>query len=174
MQEIFDKVSELVETGLGIDPQFVLIQLVATLILFLVVLKFVWKPLTALIETRQEIVKNELEEAKKANERAAQIQSELTVEYEQAKKEIKALIEQSIKEGKQEKESIIKDAKIEAQRRLANVEEEIETEIRAAQKEIKQSIVDVAFEAAEKIVKREIDKDAHEDIISDLIEGVGK
>ena len=72
-------------------------------------------------------------------------------------------------EAYQQQEELIVGAKKEAKRRLDQAEKDIEFEIIQANDRIKQSIKEIAFAAAEKIVKREIDETVHQDIIDDII-----
>jgi F-type H+-transporting ATPase subunit b len=64
---------------------------------------------------------------------------------------------------------MIEAAKAEAKRRLEQAEKDIAFEIEQANEEIKESIKTIAFAAAEKIVKREIDESVHQDIIEKVI-----
>ena len=65
--------------------------------------------------------------------------------------------------------SSLRSAKEEAKRRLEQAEKDIEHEIFKANEEVKQSIKEIAFSAAAKIVKREIDESVHQDIIDELL-----
>ena len=65
---------------------------------------------------------------------------------------------------------MITNAKKEAKRRLDQAEKDIEYEILQANEDIKQSIKEVAFLAAQKIVKREIDESVHQDIIDEILQ----
>lgn len=149
-------------------------QLFATLLLFLCVRFFLWKKVTKLIEARQASVEKNLLDAKEEKEKAAALALEKDKEYQEAKVEARRLINEAVKEGNLQKDKIIEDAKKEAQRRLANADDEIQLELQKSKKDIKDAIVDVAFAAAEKIVKAEIDRDKHQDIIKEFIEEVGK
>lgn len=161
-----------IEAVMGVVTQ-ILLQLVATIILFLIIKKFLWKKITNLIESRQELVNKNLADAKEANALAQEKKLLIEKEYQEAREEIRALVNSAVKEGKEKREVIIKEAKKEAEKRLAQANEQIEKEISDAKKEIKDQVVDIAFVLAEKIVQREIDKNKHDDIIMKLIDEVG-
>lgn len=90
-----DKIKELVQEALGplarnfriegADVRDIIIQLAATLILFLVVRIFLWKPITNILEKRRETMDKSLEEANQAKENAKQIEAELSLELSNAK-----------------------------------------------------------------------------------------
>ena len=146
------------------------IQLVSTIILFLAVRFFLWKPITKILEDRRDAIDKELKEAQEAKENSIQIEQELLVEREKAKAEIKALISKAEHDASVQREAIINDAKAEAKRRLDNLENELIQEKANMEADIKKEIVDIAFEAAEKIVAKEIDREKYLDFINDFLE----
>lgn len=153
----------------GDDVRDILIQLISTIILFLIVKFFLWKPITNILEKRREEIDKSLEEAQTAKENAKQIEAELATELFNAKAQIKELLDKAEKDGNARRESIIKDAKEEAKRRLENLELELEQEKKNMEKEIRQEIVDIAFAAAEKIVAKEINHEKYMDIVEDIL-----
>lgn len=146
------------------------IQLVSTIILFLAVRFFLWKPITKILEDRRDAIDKELEEASLAKENSIQIEQELLAEKEKAKAEIKALISKAEHDANVQREAIINDAKEEAKRRLDNLENELVQEKANMESDIKKEIVDIAFQAAEKIVAKEIDREKYMDFINDFLE----
>lgn len=153
----------------GSDVRDILIQLIATIILFLVVRFFLWKPITNILEKRRETIDKSLEEANTSKENAKQIEAELATELSLAKAQVKELLDKAEKDGNLRRETIINDAKEEARRRLNNLELELEQEKKKMEKEIRQEIVDIAFAAAEKIVAKEINHDKYLDIVDDIL-----
>ncbi len=148
-----------------------LIQLVATLILFIFVKIFLWKPITEIIETRRDAIDLELAEAKESNSVARKYAAELQEKLDTAQQEIKAMIENAENTANVRKEKIINDAKEEAKKRLENVQLEIEQEIAKQKNEIHQTIVDIAFLAAAKIVSKDVNQEEYLTIVNDIIEG---
>jgi len=146
------------------------IQLVSTIILFLAVRFFLWKPITKILEERRDAIDKELKEAEEAKANSIQIEQDLLAEKERAKAEIKALISKAEHDANVQREAIINDAKEEAKRRLDNLEHELIQEKANMEADIKKEIVDIAFQAAEKIVAKEIDKEKYMDFINDFLE----
>ncbi len=146
------------------------IQLVSTIILFLAVRFFLWKPITKILEQRRDAIDKELTEAQEAKNNSIQIEQELLAEREKAKAEVKALISKAEHDANVQREAIINDAKEEAKRRLDNLENELIQEKANMEADIKKEIVDIAFEAAEKIVAKEIDREKYMDFINDFLE----
>ena len=146
------------------------IQLVSTIILFLAVRFFLWKPITRILEERRDAIDKELKEAEEAKANSIQIEQDLLAERERAKAEIKALISKAEHDANIQREAIISEAKEEAKRRLDNLEAELNQEKANMAADIKKEIVDIAFQAAEKIVAKEIDREKYMDFINGFLE----
>lgn len=171
--DFFQEITDSIERGLYSlfdDPWLILMQFIATVILFVVIRIFLWKPITNYIDKRQTAINRELNEARSNNQRAQTLKADILKEYEAAKEETQKLKEILQKEAYDEKERIISEARSEAKRRLDQVEYDVRQEIKKANDRIKESVKSIAFAAAEKIVQHEIDEEAHEQMIDDLIE----
>lgn len=147
------------------------IQLCATIILFLAIRFFFWKPITKILETRREAIDKELTDAKEAKENALLVEEEMKKTLEDAKEQVKEMLAAATKDANVKKEEIISSAKEEARRRLENLELELEQEKKNMESSIKKEIVDIAFAAAEKIVQKEIDQKKYLDVVDDILKG---
>ena len=147
------------------------IQMIATVLLFLAVRFFLWKPITNIIETRRQAIDKELEDAKIAKENAALDEARIKEEYKEAQAKIKEMISEAEKNANIKGEAIIASAKADAEKRLKNLETELIEEKKSMEKAIRKEVVDIAFEAAEKIVGREINQEKYLDVIDDILKG---
>lgn len=147
------------------------VQLSATLILFIAVRFLFWGPITKILEDRRKAIDLELEEARLAKENALEVEENLKLELDKAKAQVKAMLDQAEKEANLKREEIVNSAKEEAIRRMENLKIELEQEKKNMESDIKKEIVDIAFKAAEKIVSREIDQDKYLDVVEDILKG---
>ena len=147
------------------------VQLSATLILFIAIRFLFWKPITKILETRRAQIDKELEDARIAKENAVEIEENLRLELDRAKAQVKEMLDQAEKEANLKREEIVNSAKEEARRRMDNLKIELEQEKKNMESDIKKEIVDIAFKAAEKIVSREIDQDKYLDVVEDILKG---
>jgi F-type H+-transporting ATPase subunit b len=179
MSEVLENVSEFVDKCLGplgssgfdwYVLRDIIIQLCATLILFIVIRVFIWKRVTNILEARRASIDKELVEAKEANRKARLLAAKNEEKLEAAEQEIKAMLDKADKDANLRREEIIQNAKDEAHRRLSNVEDDIQQEILEKNAEIHQQIVDIAMLAAEKIVEHEVDQDKYIDLVNKIIE----
>ena len=174
IQAIIDSIIEALgpitdSSQMGAYVRDILIQLCATILLFVVVRFFFWNKVTNFLEAKRQSVDSTLEEANKAKENALELEAKMVAEMDEAKAQIKKLLDDALKDGNIQREQIIAEAKAEAERRHKQLEEELQNEKASMANEIKQEIVNIAFQAAEKIVAKEIDQDKYIDIIDEIL-----
>lgn len=147
------------------------IQICATVILFIIIRFFFWKPITKILEERRNRIDKDLKAAEVAKENAIEIEANLQRELDEAKAKIKVMLDTAERDANLRRDTIINAAKEEAKRRLENVENELIEEKKSMEKEIRQEIVNIAFQAAEKIVQKEINHDKYLDVVDDILKG---
>jgi len=172
VSEVFEEVSLLIEEGLYSvfnRPDIVVLNILALIVLLVFVRKFLWQRVTTFIDLRQKALTEALTNADMERDKAKELQESSVKEYAKMKEETRILKDKLTDEAYKQQEELIVGAKKEAKRRLDKADKDIEFEIIQANEKIKQSIKEVAFAAAEKIVKREIDETVHQDIIDNLV-----
>lgn len=172
MGKIFAEATEAIQEGLNSvinRPDIVLLNIIAFFILVFFVKKFLWDKVTLFLDNRQGALMEALDQADLERAKARELQEKSVTDYEKMKEETRQLKEKLTVEAYKQQDELITNAKNEAKRRLEQAEKDIEFEIIQANEDIKKSIKEVAFAAAEKIVKREIDESIHEDIIEEMI-----
>ena len=104
------------------------IQIGATLILFIVVAIFFWKPITKILEQRRSRIDQELEDMEKTKQNAIEIEAEAKKLLADTKAQVKEMYERAEKEANLKRDEIINQAKDEARRRMENLKIELEQE----------------------------------------------
>lgn len=174
MDRLAEEIKNLVENGLFPNPTVMLIQLLATFILFFVIKKLVWDSVTKLLEQRAQAVVSELDNAKQANNDANELKDKFEQELVNAKDTAKTIIDNASKQANDKKETVLTEARQEAQIIKNKSLNDIEREKQKALEEAKGYIVDIALAAAEKIVKNEIDETKNTQLINEFISEVGE
>ncbi len=172
MNEILEEVTMMIQNGLNSvfdRPDILIFNILAFIVLVFFIKRFLWKYVTSFVDARQKALNEELDMAAQERELAKSLQEKSQKDYELMKEETRVLKEKLTVEAYKQQEELIVGAKKEAKRRLDQADKDIEFEIIQANEQIKQSIKEVAFAAAEKIVKREIDENVHQDIIDDIV-----
>jgi F-type H+-transporting ATPase subunit b len=173
LNQVFEDAIQAIQTGLNSifeQPHIVVLNLLAFLVLLFFVRKFLWGSITNFIEKRQIALTQALDLADQEVMKAKELQQNSVKEYEQMKHETRELKERLTLQAYREQEELIEKAKLEAKRRIEQAEKDIKFEIQEANEDIKRSIKEVAFAAAKKIVKREIDETVHDDIVEKIIQ----
>lgn len=148
--------------------QQVAIQIISTILLFLVVRFFFWNKVTDYLEGRKEAMKNEYEEAKNANQEASLQREEAAKELLEIRQSSKGLLDDAKARGEVERKAILEKAKGEANKLVDDAHKEIDSQIEKARNQINDEIVSVATLMAGKIIKKELDEDKHKELIKEV------
>ena len=131
-------------------------------------MKFIWPPLLAAIEERQEKIAEGLAAADKGQESLAKATAESEGIIEDARKQATSILDQANARANE----IVADGKSdgvkERERQLSVAKAEIEQEANRAREELRGQVSAIAVASAEKILEREIDGKQHEDILGKL------
>lgn len=159
---------------LTIDPTTILGTLLNTLILFLILKKFLFEKVNNVIESRKEEVAKTYADADEANKQAHDMQAEYEQKLSAAKEKSAEIVSNATKKAQTRSDEIISDAKTEAKGIIDKAHNEIEREKKRAVNQIKDEITDIAFNVASKVVEKEISKNDNERLIEDFINDVGE
>ena len=116
---------------LSFDKQFLfslIIQLINTLILFFVLGKLLFKPLTNFMEKRSERIKEQIDFAKSEEEKALKLKEEYEAKLQKIQEEADAILKEAREKALRKEDSIIEEARKESEiirnRALADIERE--------------------------------------------------
>jgi F-type H+-transporting ATPase subunit b len=132
-------------------------------------MKYVWPVLNGAIEERQnkiaeglaasERAEKDLELAQaKAAEKLKEAKTQAAEIIEQAKKRAAQIVDEETQKGHQEREKIV-----------ASGQAEVEAERNRAKEELRKQVSVLAIAGAERILERQIDAQAHSDILDKLV-----
>ena len=130
--------------------------------------RFIWPPLMRAIETRQKQIADGLaagEEGRRELANAQKRDSEMLAEAKARSAEIVAI-------GEKYKADAIEQAKVdaraEADRIIAAAKAEIDQEVQRAKEQLRDSVADLAVAGATQILKRDVDRKVHEQLLAQL------
>lgn len=171
--------AEPVKTGdyfpfLTIDPVTMIATLINTLILFLVLKHFLFKPVNKILDERKQNVEETYRQADEKLTEAARLESEYTEKLANAKAESAEIVKNATKRAQTRSDEIIAEAKSEASSLIVKANADIEKEKKRAVNQIKDEISDIALAVAEKVVEKEIDPKDHERLIESFISELGE
>ena len=172
MDVVAQAIQEFIDAALGVDAIEMLIQILATLLLFLVVRFFFWNHVTDFIDGRKKMMDDEIKEAQGLKEEASEMKSDAQAELVKVRTNAREILDNAKQKGQTERAEIIAKAKEEASKLIDNAEKEIDSEVRKARKQINDEIVSVAVLMAEKIVKKELDEESYKSMIEEVTKEV--
>ena len=152
------------------NPTFMTLlgQMISFAILIWFTVKFIWPPLMAAIEERQQKIAEGLAAADNAQKNLAQAQDKVNEELKAARSKANEIIEQAHQRANQLIDAAKADAIAEGNRQRALAEAEIEAAANRAKEDLRKQVSALAVSGAEKLLKREIDANAHKALIDDL------
>lgn len=131
--------------------------------------KFVWPPLMNAIEARQKTIADGLaagERGKHDLEMAAKRSAEIIRE---AKEKAAEILANGDKRASEIVEAAKAQAKVEGDRIIAGAQAEIDQEVFRAKEQLRNEVSAIALAGAAKILGREIDAKAHNDLLEKLV-----
>ena len=150
------------------------LQWAATILLFIVLKRKLFAPVSKILADRREKVQSELKDASNKQEEAKKLKQEYEVKIEEARKDAQKIVEMGRKRGDEVRAEIIKEARNEAENIKIRTYKEMESEKEKAVEELKSEVVSIAMMAASKVVERDLDENAHKEMINKFIDEVGE
>ena len=152
----------------------ILISLANLVILFLILKKFLYKPLQKMLDERRAQIDNDYADAESAKQSAEAKDAELTERLSHAKSEAEGIVKEAADIAKARGDKIVEDARATADGIIRQAEEDAELERKRVGETIKEQIVDVSTALAEKMLEREVNADDHKALIDDFIDKIGE
>lgn len=131
-------------------------------------MKYVWPPITSILEERQKKIADGLEAADRAQRDLNLAQNKAAEELREAKQQGAQLIEQANKRANQIVEEAKDKAREEGKRLIAGAQAEIEMELQRAKEALRGQVAAIAVAGAEKILGTTIDQAANEELMKKL------
>ena len=143
-------------------------QTIAMIVFVWFCMKFIWPPIVGAIEARQAEIEKGLAAANESQEQLERAHAEAEEIVADARRQATGILDQAharaneiVAEGKA-------DGTKERERQLSAAKAEIEQEANRAREELRGQVSAIAMAGAEKILNREVDAAAHEDILGNL------
>ncbi len=132
------------------------------------VMKFGWPHIIAAIEERQQKIAEGLAAADRSQKDLAQAQEKVNEALKEARTKANEIIDQAHQRANQIVEAAKNDAIAEANRQKALGLAEIDAASTRAKEDLRKQVSALAVSGAEKLLKREIDANAHKALLDEL------
>ena len=159
---------------LSIDFFTALFTLVNTVALFLVLKKYLFKPVMKMITDRQAEIDQMYDAAGNAKEEAEAMRQEYAQKLEQAQQTGERIVKEAVERGQSREEEIIRNANLEANAMMEKASAAIAQEKKKAINDAKDEISELAVAIAGKVVGRELRQEDHAAYINSFIDQLGE
>ena len=151
-----------------------LFTLINTVVLFLVLKHFLFKPVMKMIQDRQQEIDGMYADAGKAKKEAQQMESEYRQKLEESVQTGERLVKEAVARGRSREEEIIRQATAQADAIRAKASADIAQEKKKAINDAKNEISDLAMAIAGKVVGRALNEADQAALVDRFIEELGE
>ena len=143
------------------------------IVLFLFLKKFLFKPVTAMLEKRTQTIVQSLEDAEAQKVEAEKLKNEYNEELSRASAEATKIVNAAREQATLEYDLKMKELKEEAARIMEESNKNIELERKKSIQSAQAEIATIALLATSKIIGRNVDSDTNKQMLGDFMKEVG-
>lgn len=143
-------------------------QAITFAILVWFTMKFVWPPLTNMMDERAKRIADGLAAAERGKQDLEQASKRVEEQIRQAKQQATELVMAAEKRANQIIEEAKQAAKVEGEKIITDARAEIGQEVQRAKEALRAQVADITVAGAEKILRREIDAAKHAGLLASI------
>jgi F-type H+-transporting ATPase subunit b len=143
-------------------------QLIVFFVLAWVTMTYVWPPIMKALDDRAAKIADGLAAADRGKAELAEANKRVEAELAKSRTENQVRMAEAEKQAAQLIEDAKKAAEAEKARILAQAKAEAEQEVQRAKDSLRNAVADLAVKGAEQILKREVNAQAHADLLGQL------
>ena len=157
-------------TELGVNLPSLIAYLINFVLLLGILSLFVYKPVMRALDQRSDRIRESLEAADRAREEAATSHAAIEEQVSESRREGQRLLEQAREAADRYREEEMGRARQEAQDFVERARTDIQRERDAAVAEVRTNFGDLAITAAERVIRRSLDRQAHQELVAQVLE----
>ncbi|HEY49224.1 MAG TPA: F0F1 ATP synthase subunit B [Dehalococcoidia bacterium] len=154
---------------LGMNWHGLLGQFIAFGLLLGILLLVAYKPVTRIIDERSKRIKDSMDQAEFIKEETARTEQRVQEQLTEARKQGQDIVAQAEQIGERLKEEARQQAKQDAEALVARARSEMQAESEEAIAQLRKEFVEIAIQAAEKVINKALDKEAHRQLIEQTL-----
>ncbi len=155
---------------LGINLPTLIAQIVNFVILFGLLYLVAYKPIMRMLDERSKKVRDSMEQVESIREQADRTEEEVKKQLEVAGKEGQEVVTRAMRTGEEARQKAQEEARQEAGAVIDKARLEIQRQRDEAIDELRKEFADLTVEAAGKVIERSLDKEAHRQLIDEVLE----
>ncbi|MCR5122788.1 MAG: F0F1 ATP synthase subunit B [Ruminococcus sp.] len=158
---------------LNINIWDILWTVINLLLFYFLLKKFLFKPVLGMMERREQMIRDDLDNAKKASDEAEQMKARYEKKIKSAQAEAAKITKVAKQRAARERAEIVEDAKAEAAELIADAQKTIERDREAAMSSAREEIAGLAVMAASRVLEKNIDEESNRGFAEQLLAEVG-
>jgi len=158
--------------SLGISLPLLLAFVINFLILFVLLGKFLYKPVLKMLDERAQKIKESMEWAESTKREYEQAKAEVQRQIEKGRQEAQALIAQALQKGEGLKEEARKEAADQAKGIVERVRADLEAERDRLVEDLRKEFASLLVLASEKVIRQTLDKEKQSKLIEETLEQI--
>jgi len=155
--------------ALGFNSRVFLLNIIAFVLLFLVLRRYLFRPLATMMNLRAQEIAEGLEAAQQSKEHLAKVGEEREGILAAARDEGREWVRQAGKEAEEARARLLAEAREEANRIRERGREAVAMEREQAMLEVRRTVVDLALLAASRAVLQRMDERSHRQAVEEFI-----
>lgn len=163
-----------VQQFISIAPWTIIFQILNLLLLMVLFKKYLFKPVTEILEKRQAEIEGHYQEAQQAETDAKAMKADYESKMAGARQEADRVIKTATESANAMSASTVEDARTQADQLKRRAQTEIDLERRRAFDEVKGELSGIALDIASQVIEREVNEKDHEAFINEFIKNVGE
>jgi len=154
------------------DPGLYIWTIIVFLVLLFLLMKFAWKPLLAMLEKREDNIKQSLADAEKARDELVNVKEDTEKLLNEARTESQAIVAAGKKNAERMQEEIVDKAQSKSDALLADAKKQIQLEKDRAITDVRAEVVNLSMQVAEKLIKKNLSKEDNLKLINDSLSSI--
>ena len=156
--------------SLGINLPLLVVFIVNFIILLVMLRLFLYQPVMKVLDERAKRTKDAMELAEATKKEYEQAKGEVQKQIEKGRQEAQAIITQAMQVGERLKEESRQETAKQAQVMIDRARSELEAERDKIVGDLRREFVDISIAAAEKVIKKTLDKEKHRKLIEETLQ----
>lgn len=154
---------------LSVNPGLIIWQMIIFVLLLFILRKIAWKPLLTALHTREQSIKDTIDQAELLKKDAEQLIEQNKKNLAEAQEHSMKIINDAKDMANKMRDDILQKSQEESRKMIDQAKAEITQEKETAMSDLRHEVSDLAIKAAEKIINENLDETKQKKIVNDFI-----
>lgn len=159
--------------AIGINVPGLITQFINFGLLLGLLLVILYRPVLRMLDQRAERIRDALSQAERARQESARSQEEVQKALTEARERAQQILQQAQEAGQRMEREARETARRQAEEMIERARSEIQRERDEAIEQVRAQFADLALTAAERVVRRSLDRDAHRSLVEEVLREAG-